>query len=138
MYVIYSVFSITQLVATVNSNAAAAAAAARVTDILNRRSLASNDRGQSVTNFRGLIEFKNVRGRGGGRGSCSGSTLPFTTARRVTQTPSQVHFAHPSQPSRPALAGLTFATRPGAYPCTCNCNQNRCVLCMCNRFVVYV
>jgi ABC-type bacteriocin/lantibiotic exporter with double-glycine peptidase domain len=61
LYVIYSVFSVTQLVATVNSNAAAAAAAARVNEILGRRSLASNDRGQTVTNFRGLIEFKNVR-----------------------------------------------------------------------------
>jgi ABC-type bacteriocin/lantibiotic exporter with double-glycine peptidase domain len=61
LYVIYSVFAVTQLVSTINSNAAASAAAARVEEILNRRSLAAHERGQTLTNFRGLIEFKNVR-----------------------------------------------------------------------------
>ncbi len=61
LYVIYSVFAITQLVATINTNAAASAAAARVDEILNRRPMATNERGQALTNFRGLVEFKNVR-----------------------------------------------------------------------------
>jgi hypothetical protein len=60
LYVIYSVFAITQLVSTINSNAAASAAAARVDEILNRRPMAANDRGHALTNFRGLLEFKNV------------------------------------------------------------------------------
>lgn len=82
LYVIYSVFAITQLIATINSNAAAASAAARVGEILNRRPLAAVERGQALTNFRGLIEFKNV------------------------------HFSHPQQPDRPSLSGLTFTCRP--------------------------
>ena len=61
LYVIYSVFAITQLVATINTNAAASAAAARVDEILNRRPMAASERGQALTNFRGLVEFKNVR-----------------------------------------------------------------------------
>ena len=61
LYVIYSVFAVTQLVATINSNAAASAAAARIEEIVNRRPQAAVERGQTLTNFRGLIEFKNVR-----------------------------------------------------------------------------
>jgi ABC-type multidrug transport system fused ATPase/permease subunit len=61
LYVIYSVFAITQLVSTINSNAAASAAAARIDEILNRRPMAASERGQTLTNFRGLVEFKNVR-----------------------------------------------------------------------------
>ena len=61
LYVIYSVFAITQLISTINSNATASAAVARVDEILNRRPVAAVERGQALTNFRGLIEFQNVR-----------------------------------------------------------------------------
>lgn len=109
LYVIYSVFAITQLIATINSNTAAASAAARVGEILNRRPLAAVERGQALTNFRGLIEFKNV---------CPPlKQLPNTLRGAsfigvASNVLLQVHFSHPQQPDRPSLSGLTFTCRP--------------------------